>query len=123
MASWGTPLRTLFNAVYDSALGALHVKTIPAAHCVPDAYALSATGADAFATILTPSEDKAHLAVYNAGTHPAVLSLDAGTTAHLYVPGQATQVFDWIYLEQGVAIQARNATPGSNYTNLYLMIW
>jgi len=122
MASWGTPLRTLFNAVYDG-LSALNVKLDPTALGTPDEYTVKATGANTYATVITPSEDKAHLLVYNSGSNPVILSLDAGTTDHFYIPGQTSLVFDNIRITEDVAIQAKNGETDSNFTNLYISIW
>lgn len=122
MASWGTPLRTLLNAVYDGAT-ALKMKLDPTALTLPDAYAIKATGANTYADVITPSEDKCHILIYNAGTHGAIISLDAGTTDHIPVPGQSTLTLDNIRIEEDVKIQAKNLTEGSNFTNLYIMIW
>lgn len=123
MATWGTPLRTLFNAVYDSVTASLSVMINPAALSLPDEYALKATGADTYADVITPSEDKSHILIYNAGTHGAVISLDEGTTDHIPVPGQSTLTLDYVRIEDGVKIQAKNLTAGSNFTNLYVMVW
>lgn len=123
MADWGTPLITLFNNIYDSVTESLSVKLNPEALSLPDEYALKATGADAYAKVITPTEDKSHLLIYNSGTHGAVISLDAGTTDHIPVPGQSTLTLDYIRIEGGVEIHAKNLTPGSNFTNLYLMVW
>ena len=122
MASWGTPLRTLLNNVYDG-VTALKVKLDPTALGTPDEYAVKATGVDTYATVITPSQDKAHLLVYNSGSNPVILSLDAGTTDHFYIPGQASLVFDNIRITEDVEIQAKNGSAGNNFTNLYLSIW
>lgn len=123
MASWGTPLRTLFNAVYDSITASLNIKINPSALGSPDAYQTKATGTDGYAAVFTPSEDKGHLLVYNSGTHPVIISLDEGTTDHFYIPGQASVTFDNIRIAEGVGIFAKNGSAGNNYTNLYLSIW
>ena len=123
MATWGIPLRTLFNSVYDSISESLSVNVNPEALSLPDKYALKATGADAYAKVITPSEDKSHIMIYNAGTHGAVISLDAGTTDHIPVPGQSTLTLNYIRIEEGVEIHAKNLTRGSNFTNLYVMVW
>lgn len=123
MATWGTPLRTLFNAVYDSVSASLSVNMNTTALSLPDGYALKATGADTYADVITPSEDKSHILIYNAGTHGAIVSLDEGTTDHIPVPGQSTLTLDYVRIEGNVKIQAKNLAAGSNFTDLYIMVW
>lgn len=82
-----------------------------------------ATGQDTFATIVTPSANASHVAIFNAGPYSVTISLDAGTTNHLIIPGSASVVVDDVTIVSGTDIQAKNTTAGLNYSNLSISIW
>ena len=82
-----------------------------------------ATGQDAYATIKTPTADASHILISLKGNNDAVVSLDNGVTDHIFVPGGAIIALDNVSITSGVAIQAKNATGGSNYTSLSISIW
>jgi hypothetical protein len=86
-------------------------------------YGTDAAGADFYATVITTTAAKKHLYIVNAGTFPAIISLDSGVTDHLYIPGNSAATFDQITIGNSINIQAKNGTIGSNYTNLYLTTW
>lgn len=114
----------ILNQVFDSDDNTLQVdvkSAITGGEPQPQGY--DATGADAYATVLTASADRQHLYAYNSGTHPAILSVDSGTTDHFTIPGQTAFVFDDLMIDSGATVQAKNATAGSNYTGLYVSIW
>jgi len=86
-------------------------------------YGTDDTGADTYVTIITAATAKRHIYIYNAGTYPVIISLNGGTTDHLRIPGEAAATFDAIAIGNGAAVQAKNGTPGSNYTDLSITIW
>jgi len=82
-----------------------------------------ATGADAYAVVVAaPSGNREwdHI-VAVVSTYGALLSLDAGTTDQVYVPAGGGVCLDEVQITK--AIYAKNATAGSNYTNLRVMVW
>lgn len=83
---------------------------------------LDATGQDAYATVKTPSADATHILV-SCGSNGAIISLDAGTSDHFSVQPNMVLALDAVTITSGVAIQAKNLTGGSNYTNLSVSIW
>lgn len=74
----------ILNQSFDATLGALEISVEAG---TPQAYGVDATGADGYATVLTVSGAKTHIAIQNTGTHPAIISLNSGTTDHFYIPG------------------------------------
>lgn len=90
---------------------------------VGDAYGRDTTGQDAYATILTPSRNCKHIAIILEGANDAIVSIDAGTTDHLYLTANTALAFDDYLISSGVAIQAKNASAGNNYENLTIFIW
>lgn len=89
----------------------------------PEAYGIDAAGADTYTTLVTPTDDKEHLYLSLGGSNDAIVSIDGGTTDHFYIPAGTTVFLDALLIKSGVAIQGKNATPGSNYTNLTASIW
>jgi hypothetical protein len=111
----------ILNQVFNgTALAVTSAGIIPAA---PQAYGFDATGQDTYATIVTASANRAHLIIHNAGTNPAIISVDSGTTDHFYVPGGAVFVLDNLLIASGATVQAKNGSAGNNYANLFVMIW
>ena len=84
---------------------------------------VDATGADAYATIVTAATAKTHIMVTNLGEFGAIISLNGGTTDHLRIPGASGVTLDSVAIASGAAIQAKNMTAGSNYANLTITIW
>ena len=82
-----------------------------------------ATGQDAYATVKTPTADATHIMILLKGTNDAIVSLDAGVTDHIPVAAGSIVILDNVAITSGVAIQAKNATGGSNYTGLSISIW
>ena len=87
------------------------------------ALAQDATGEDTYATVKTPSAAASHIIIVLTGANPAIISLDAGVTDHIFVPGASVLALDQVAISSGVAIQAKNGTGGSNYTGLNISIW
>jgi hypothetical protein len=82
-----------------------------------------AVGADAYATVLTPSTAFSNIMISNEGSNPATVSIDAGTTDNfIRIPGNCVQTFEGITIT-AVAIQAKNASAGNNYSNLTITVW
>lgn len=82
-----------------------------------------ATGQDAYATVKTPTANATNILVSLTGANAAIISLDAGTTDHFTVPGGSLITLARVTITSAVAIQAKNATGGSNYTGLSISIW
>lgn len=114
-------IQEVLSAAYDSATSSL--KTIGIVGSTAQALGIDAVGADAYATVVTPSADATHIKVNLDGSNDAIISLDAGTTDHIYITAGEVATLDQIAITSGTAIQAKNATPGSNYTNLTITIW
>lgn len=94
-----------------------------AAGASPQSLGTDATGQDAYATVKTPSANATHLQVGLGGANDAIISLDGGVTDHLYIYAGTIVTYDNILIANGVAIQAKNAVGGSNYSNLRITIW
>lgn len=82
-----------------------------------------ATGQDTYATIKTPSANASHIYITLGGSNDAYISLDGGVTDHIPVAAGSCLALDAVAITSGVAIQAKNKTPGSNYANLGISIW
>ena len=86
---------------------------------------VDATGADAYAAIVTGTADNADFHWLEAGvaTKDAILSLDAGTTDHLYLSVTALRLGP-VYIGNGFkSVYAKNATAGQNYATLWVNVW
>jgi len=88
------------------------------------AYGTDAAGANAYATVVTAGAEARHVK-YNlsSSAYSAVISLDGGTTDSFVVEAGEVGVLDGVLIAAGAAVQAKNLTPDSNYTNLYISIW
>ncbi len=81
------------------------------------------TGANAYATVLTPSKSFEHISIVNEGSHPATVSIDGGSTdTFIRIAGASAQTFDGVAITN-TAIQAKNRTTDSNYTDLTITVW
>lgn len=89
----------------------------------PQEYGIDAAGADTYTTIVTASADREHVSISLQGSNDAIVSLDGGTTDHIYVPANSMLVMDSVLIANADDVQGKNATPGSNYTNLAVTIW
>ena len=90
---------------------------------VQDTLGTDAAGADAYATILTPSRAARHMYVKLEGANNATISLDGGTTDHYEITANSAAVFDDVLIASGVDIQAKNTSAGNNYTDLSITIY
>lgn len=82
-----------------------------------------ATGADTYATILTAAADATHMLLSLGGSNDAIISLDNGVTDHMVLPAGSVIVLDSLDIPDTTVIQAKNRTPGSNYSSLAVSIW
>lgn len=112
------------NASYDDAMPAIEI--LPEneqAVAGPPTYDTDDTGQDAYETVLTtPSRVCGHLLV-QCETNDAIISMNGGTTDHLYVTKDKTYCLDGLAIPGGQAIQAKNASAGNNYANLKMTVW
>lgn len=106
-----------------NASGALYVTTEEAQGTAPQAYGIDVAGADTYTTIVTASGIKYHLSYSLQGANDAILTIDSGTTDHFYLPANSAGVFDNIVIANSATVQGKNASAGSNYTNLTITIW
>ena len=84
---------------------------------------MDATGQDAHAKVLDcPARVTHHLMAF-AETNGAVLSLDGGTTDHVYVPAGGGVALDGLAIPAEAEVHAKNAAAGSNYANLRVLVW
>lgn len=90
---------------------------------VPQAYQMLATGADTYTDVVTATAERHHLAVYNVGVFPAVVSLDGGTTDHFVLPGNSASIFDAVLIPAAQKVSVKNAVAGSDCANIYITIW
>ena len=91
---------------------------------LPVAFQTDAEGADAYATVVTAPDRVCHYAriQLDAG-HDAIVSLDGGTTDHLFIKANSQEVLSGLTIGPGANIQGRNAVAGDNYTNLRITVW
>lgn len=82
-----------------------------------------AAGADTYTTLLTASAAATNLTWSLQGSNDAILSIDNGVTEFATLPAGAIDSFQNLAIPSGAVIQAKNKTPGSNYTNLNISIW
>lgn len=90
----------------------------------PQALGTDATGADAYATVITTGATApTHVEITLQGSNDAIISLDAGVTDHIYIPANSIVTRDNISIGASTAIQAKNAVGGSNYSTLSIAVW
>tara|TARA_Y100000310_G_scaffold315428_1_gene365950 strand:- start:2733 stop:3161 length:429 start_codon:yes stop_codon:yes gene_type:complete len=82
-----------------------------------------ATGADAYATVVTAPARECHFVHIAVESNGATVSLDAGTTDHFAIPPNTSRLFDGLVIASGVAIQGKNLSAGNNFTNLRISVW
>jgi len=87
------------------------------------AFGTDAAGQDAHAKVLDcPSRVTHHLIAF-AEINAAILSLNGGTTDHVYVPAGGGVALDGLAIPASAEVHAKNAVGGSDYANLRLMVW
>ena len=87
-------------------------------------YGTDAAGEDTYANVIaTTSREHHNISAYCA-TKSAIISLDGGTTGHIFVVAGAPPVqINGISIPKGAAIQAKNAAAGNNYATLSVVVW
>lgn len=85
-------------------------------------YGVDTTGADAYATIITPTDDYTRISI-DVETNDVIISVDGGTTDNLYVKAGTMLALDGYDIERGIAIKAKNGSAGNNYANLVINVW
>lgn len=86
-------------------------------------YGKDATGADAHATVLTSPNRECHHLHASVQTKDAIVSLDGGTTDHLWIPIGASVLFSGLKIPPGSVIQGKNGVGAQNYANLAISVW
>ena len=108
---------------HTDANGRLLVAEQNSASSALQALGTDAAGADAYATVLTSGAAATHIQVTLGGTNDAIVSVDAGTTDGIYIPAGSIITLDNVTIGATTAIQAKNATGGSNYASMTITIW
>ena len=89
----------------------------------PQAVGTLATGTDAYQTVVTTNASRTHIKVSLAGANDAIVSLNAGTTDHIYIQANSEVVLDDVLVATATAVQAKNAVGGSNHSKLAITVW
>jgi len=82
-----------------------------------------AAGQDAHAKVLDCPDRVTHHLMAFAETNGAILSLDGGTTDHVYVPADGGVALDGLAIPASAEIHAKNVAAGNNYANLRVLVW
>lgn len=84
-----------------------------------------ATGADTYATVtgLNGIARQCQCISVYCATNPAIISLDGGTTDHIFVNAGEQFVFPAVVIPAGAVIQAKNGSAGNNYASLSISVW
>lgn len=87
-------------------------------------YGTDAAGENAYADVIAATaREHTNLSVHCA-TQDAIVSLDGGTTDHIYVVAAAAPLcLSGICIPKGAAIQGKNAGAGANYATLSVTVW
>ena len=89
----------------------------------PQAHGIDVAGVNAYTTIVTADADRRHIIISLQGSFDAIVSLDSGTTEHIYVPANSTITLDNVLILNTATIQAKNATTDENYEKLAVTVW
>ena len=82
-----------------------------------------AAGADTYADVINGIARECNSISVYCATHPAIISMDDGTTDNLFVAAGVQFVFHGLVIPKGAVIQAKNGTAGSNYATLSVAVW
>ena len=82
-----------------------------------------AVGADTYANVINGTARQCQSLSAYCATQDAILSLDGGTTDHLYLQAGVQKVFHGLVIPEGAVIQAKNASAGNNYATLSVAVW
>jgi len=86
-------------------------------------YGADAVGADTYADVINGiKRECSSISIYCA-THPVIISLDDGTTDHIFVAAGVQQTFTGMVMPKGAVVQGKNGTAGQNYTALTIAVW
>ena len=82
-----------------------------------------ATGADTYVLVVAapPGNRRYRHLSARCSTNSAIISLDAGTTDHLYLLAGVSMDIDGLDIRG--AVHAKNAVAASNYASLYVAVW
>ena len=87
-------------------------------------YGADAAGENTYANVIAATKRQCTNLMVACATQDAIVSLDGGTTDHIYVvAGAQPLTLNGIVIPKGAAIQGKNAASGSNYANLNVTIW
>jgi len=89
----------------------------------PQAYGIDIAGVNAYTTIVTANADRRHISISLQGSYDAIVSLDSGTTEHIYVPANSTITLDNVLILNTATIQGKNVTADENYEKLAVTVW
>lgn len=91
---------------------------------VTTAVGTDVAGANAYATVTTaPARVCSHVCIQLDPGFDAIVSLNSGTTDFLYVKANSVYMLDGLAIPASATLQGKNATAGSNYTNLRITVW
>jgi len=89
----------------------------------PNPLTAQAAGADAYVELgVLPGNIHTMMVLLDPG-NGAVISTDGGVTDNIEVVQNSAYILDGLDIGKGQSIQAKNLTPGSNYTNLRVFVW
>lgn len=87
-------------------------------------YGVDAAGENTYADVIASAARGCQSIMLECATNDAIVSLDDGTSDHIYVvAGAAPIVLNGVSIPEGAAIQGKNASAGDNYANLRIHIW
>ena len=82
-----------------------------------------AAGQDAYATVVTAPARTCHNVHVAVGDNGVIISLDGGATDHFAIPANTERLFSGLLVASEAEIQARNLSPGNDYTNCFVSVW
>ena len=89
----------------------------------PQAHGIDIAGVNTYTTIVTANADRRHISISLQGSYDAIVSLDSGTTEHIYVPANSTITLDNVLILNTATIQGKNVTADENYEKLAVTVW
>ena len=85
---------------------------------------IDAAGENTYADVIAATARECSNISVSVSTEDAIVSLDGGTTEHIYVAADAAPfVLANVNIPAGSQIQGKNAGAGSNYANLIVHVW
>ena len=89
----------------------------------PQAHGIDIAGVNTYTTIVNVNADRRHISISLQGSYDAIVSLDSGTTEHIYVPANSTITLDNVLILNTATIQGKNVTADENYEKLAVTVW